>query len=599
MGLKLPLAPRAGWGIALIMTTGMVAVIVLVVAISALLNIRHERSVFREKEEQKGLFLAGGLNDILANYIYTADVDALSDIGQLLAQQPEITNIDYFQVFDARGRLLADANATNYPVGTMQDDLSRQAAQTGELAVRLSGDKLEFASPITAGSEVIGIARYGFNTDALNAEIREIIFQHIWQGLAVIVIGLVLSHLLARYATRPLRALGEAAGHIGSGGLETPIPVRGPSEIRELGNSLERMRAELQALYAGLEQQVLERTRELTETAEGLEREVAERQLVEEGLRLRNLELETLSTIATILAGPGAFVQKCTYVLDELSRLIQADWVTLRQDGGDAHSLALVAKGGPASSEYPPLLLVPLEYPPLPVATERGTLVATAFLRGETVVVHDYASRPQASPAIVALGMRSMVLMPLRVQGRTMGLVSAVSRQNAHFTPERVRLLTAVSEGLGVLFENTRLSQELQANMEELAVVDEVSRILSTSLDIDQVYGQFSTEVEKLVPFDRITIQVINHDSGTFTVRHVSGEVQTRTLAGDVLPLADSHTEDSIASGRSEITADIAADPRFSTDPLLIEAGLHSTLVVPLGSEDQAIGSMLLVLLCQ
>ena len=181
------------------------------------MDIRRERSIFREKEEQKGLFLASGLNDILANHIYLADVDALRDIGQLLADQPGITDIDHFQVFDAQGRLLADAATPDYPVGVMSDELSRQAAQTGEVALRFDGDGLQFASPVTAGSEVIGIARYGFNTDALDAEINEIIIQHIWQGLAVILIGLVLSHLIARYATRPLRALGEAAGASASG----------------------------------------------------------------------------------------------------------------------------------------------------------------------------------------------------------------------------------------------------------------------------------------------------------------------------------------------------------------------------------------------
>ena len=556
----------------------------LVVAISTVLDIRRERSIFRYKEEQKGLFLATGLNDILANYIYMADVDALSDIGQLLADQPDIIDIEYFQVFDAKGRLLASADTNDYPVGYMQDELSQEAARTGAAVLRFNGDSLEFATPITAGSDVIGVVRYGFNTDALNAEIKEIIFQHIWQGLVVILIGLVLSHLIARYATRPLRALGEAAGHIGRGGLETPIPVGGPGETRQLGNSLESMRSELQALYTGLEQQVLERTRELTKTTEGLEAEVAERQLAEEGLRLRNQELETLLTIANILAGPGAFVQKATDVLDELSRLIQADWVTLRQAGGEKQSLYLVAKAGPATLESPPML----------VLTERETLAATAYQQGETIVVNDYAELPEASPAIVALGMRSMVLLPLQAHGRRLGLINAVCRDKDHFTRERVRLFTAIGEGVGVLFENTRLSQELQAHMEELAVVDEVSRIISSTLDIDQVYDQFATEVNKLAPFDRASIQVIDHDSGTFTVRHLHGQIQTRVHAGDVVPLVGSHAEHSIASGRSEITADIAVDPRFLTDPDLIEAGLHSTLVVPLVSKGRVIASMML-----
>ena len=220
------------------------------------------------------------------------------------------------------------------------------------------------------------------------------------------------------------------SGPIGSGAEVLVAAVTG--RLRDLGQKVNNELVQRRVAQTQLSQ----RTRELTETTQILEKEAAERQLAEEGLELRNQELEALLKIATILARPGVFVQKCTNVLDELSRLIQADWVTLRQAHGEEQSLFLVAKAGPAT----------MENPPMPVLTERETLAANAFQNMETIVVNDYDSHPVASPVIVSLGMKSMVLMPLQAHGRRLGLINAVSMNKDHFTPERVRLFTAIGE---------------------------------------------------------------------------------------------------------------------------------------------------------
>ena len=141
--------------------------------------------------------------------------------------------------------------------------------------------------------------------------------------------------------------------------------------------------------------------------------------------------------------------------------------------------------------------------------------------------------------------------------------------------------------------ERKEAEEALQASRQELAVVDKISRILSSTLDLDQVFDQFATEVKKLVTFDRVSIQVVNLDTGSLTVRHISGQIQTSTHAGEVVTLAGSHTERSIA-GHSEISADIAVDPRFHTNLELIEAGMRSIIFVPLVSKGRVIGSMAL-----
>ena len=204
------------------------------------------------------------------------------------------------------------------------------------------------------------------------------------------------------------------------------------------------------------------------------------------------------------------------------------------------------------------------------------------FNRGETIVVNDYASHPEASPAIVALGMRSMVLLPLQADGRRLGMINAISPYKDHFTPERVRLFTAIGEGVGVLFENTRLSQELQAHMEELAVVDEVSRVLTSTLDINQVYDQFATEAKRLLDFETININVVSMDSGTYAIKYHYGPTPSEFQGGVSTPLSGTQTEHVILTRKALIREDIAADPRFSSDERYLAVGLRSAVMAPL-----------------
>jgi signal transduction histidine kinase len=70
--------------------------------------------------------------------------------------------------------------------------------------------------------------------------------------------------------TRPLQALGQAAGRIAGGDLSRPVPLLGEDEVGSLGRSLEAMRAALAESVEALrrernelERRVAERTREL------------------------------------------------------------------------------------------------------------------------------------------------------------------------------------------------------------------------------------------------------------------------------------------------------------------------------------------------
>ncbi|MCO5199894.1 MAG: ATP-binding protein [Anaerolineae bacterium] len=70
--------------------------------------------------------------------------------------------------------------------------------------------------------------------DTVNAAIR-------WAGVLAVAVALVLAIVLARYLTRPLRQLSEAAQQLAAGDLAQQVPVRSADELGELAANFNQM----------------------------------------------------------------------------------------------------------------------------------------------------------------------------------------------------------------------------------------------------------------------------------------------------------------------------------------------------------------------
>jgi signal transduction histidine kinase len=78
-----------------------------------------------------------------------------------------------------------------------------------------------------------------------------------------IAVALGASYLLARRLSGPILAVQEGAAKLAAGALETRIHVKTGDEVEALAEEFNRMAAQLQELYTGLERKVLEKTAEL------------------------------------------------------------------------------------------------------------------------------------------------------------------------------------------------------------------------------------------------------------------------------------------------------------------------------------------------
>ena len=248
------------------LTLSMVAVIGLLMSTTTALDIRRARAIFYEELEQRGVVLADALKDVLANPLYASDVDRLRDIAEVVQAQPDIL---YVQVFDRDGRLLVDTRQGQYPRGSVEQNVGLTAVRTGRSLAKPNGSVMEVAGPVTVGPDVIGGVYFDLSGESVEAEVRAITIERIWQTLALLVSGVAMSYLTAQYLARPVRQLAVATKRVADGEYEFSVDTGRSDEIGDLGRAFATM------------------TRSLRESRDRLETRAGELRGANEQLRLQ------------------------------------------------------------------------------------------------------------------------------------------------------------------------------------------------------------------------------------------------------------------------------------------------------------------------
>ena len=148
---------------------------------------------------------------------------------------------------------------------------------------------------------------------------------------------------------------------------------------------------------------------------------------------------------------------------------------------------------------------------------------------------------------------------------------------------------------LAVLRDITDRKQAEQRDLDRGRRLAEISRIISSTPNVEQVYEPFAEIVRQLIPFERIVITIADPDHRTLTTSYVSGSDIAYRRPGDVAELANSLTQEVMRtrSGLLIQTEDPEEFGRRFTAPLpVFEAGFRSFLSVPLVAQDQVIGAL-------
>jgi GAF domain-containing protein len=238
-----------------------------------------------------------------------------------------------------------------------------------------------------------------------------------------------------------------------------------------------------------------------------------------------------------------------------------------------------------------------------PLAATPATVSGRAFLEGRTIQIPDITEAldefPDARGPSTLLASRTILAVPMRRRGETIGVCVMQRVEVRPFTDQQVKLIETFADQAVIAIENTRLFEELERRNRELgealeqqtATADVLRVIASSPTDLGAVLGAVAASATLLCDAAGAVIHQMESDGfrAAATFGSADGVVPRNVLR----PLSRLQL-----SGRAMLecrTIQVAdcADPAFLAEfPENRLFGNRATLVVPLRRGGAAIGAI-------
>ncbi len=232
----------------------------------------------------------------------------------------------------------------------------------------------------------------------------------------------------------------------------------------------------------------------------------------------------------------------------------------------------------------------------------RAQMSGRAILARAVVQVADVLDDPEyLHEIVVAGGPRGMISVPMLREGIPVGTITVSRTQPGLFTDKQVRLLETFADQAVIAIENARLfneiqerTRELELSLEEVRGLGEVSRAVSSTLDLGQVLSTIAEHAAKLCEADAGQIFEYQEAAGEFRIAASWNlrEEYLRSIEAAQITLGKGAVGRSAATGQPVQIPDILAEPGYPFRDLVAREGYRAILSVPMLREGRILGTV-------
>ena len=236
----------------------------------------------------------------------------------------------------------------------------------------------------------------------------------------------------------------------------------------------------------------------------------------------------------------------------------------------------------------------------------RQSISALAILERRVVCIADAQSSveyPHAAERARAIGYRSILSVPMLRGDAAIGAINVSRLEAIPFTDTQIALLQTFADQAVIAIENVRLFKELQArtgeltqSVEQLTALGEVSRAVSSTLDVETVLDTIVSRASQLAGADGCAIYEYDDATEAFHIRaaHNLDPALVETLRAAPLRKGEGTMGRAAETREPTQVADIAAPGAYQSHirETLLGAGYRALLSVPLLREGEIIGSL-------
>ena len=264
-------------------------------------------------------------------------------------------------------------------------------------------------------------------------------------------LGTLAAAFLARRIIRPLSHLTQAAQRMGQGDLSQPVTVAGGDELVTLAKAFNMMAGRLRQMLTGLEQQVADRTAELSQASASLSRRVNQLQASSE-----------VSRAVTTVTDPEQLVPR---VVELIQQRFDFYYVGLFLVDADNRYAVLQAGMGAGSAHEAGRTMKERGHR-LQVGSQ--SMVGWVCANKQARIALDVGDEPVRFANPLLPDTHSEMALPLHVGERMLGALDVQSTQVAAFDENDVAVLQSMADQVAVTLENARLFQQTQTALKDL-----------------------------------------------------------------------------------------------------------------------------------
>ena len=230
----------------------------------------------------------------------------------------------------------------------------------------------------------------------------------------------------------------------------------------------------------------------------------------------------------------------------------------------------------------------------LPIQPGKG-IISWVASHGEALLANDVTAEPRYQPDEALPDTRAELAVPLRVEGRTVGVLDIQSDRPGAFTPEDLFITQTLADQVAVAVENARLYAAQQEQAWISTALLQVSELAGRTRDLDEILATLVRLAPMLGGVDRCSVFLWDRERACYVAAQAYGlpeELRQRfaglSLAPGEFPLLDQVR----ATGAPALAQDAAASDLLP--PHFAQAfGVASALALPLRAQDEVLGVML------
>ena len=494
-------------------------------------------------------FVNLGLRESERQAVILADaISSIEEFDELEATMIKVTD-------DEHSAFLIDRNgAYAFPfnsLSTVRDDFAEDVVDRvltgseGSILETETGRLIGYSSMPERGLVVLVLTE--------GTVVSDPIFQIERSAFIQLVVSLVIVSIVGGFAIwiviGPIRKLTGAAEAVGEGNLDVEIDeFEMEGELFVLTRAFNRMVSQLRESYGELERRVSARTEDLT----------------------------VLNSIAAIVSS--------SLVLDE----ILDDALAKALEAFDFESGAIFVPELPGGD--------------LQIAVHRGLsdkfrkqvskgLLSERVARSsEPLFIDDLKQFDDAPETVLAEGYRAVASVPLLSKGVLEGVITISSAQSHHFDESNIALITGIANQMGVAIENSRLYENERHRAEQFRVIGEVSRQITSILDVDELLREITRLVAHAFGYYIVHIGLIEDGELVYRGRAAGDRPHPYDFVSPVrLELDSKGITTWVAShGEPLIVPDVSQDRRYLSVRGMPE--IRSELALPIMGRGEMIG---------